>query len=47
MGYYIHGAYWHNLFGKARVSHGCVNVGYADMERLYWWAQVGTRVVVE
>ncbi|MFH2063056.1 MAG: L,D-transpeptidase family protein [bacterium] len=47
LGYYIHGAYWHNLFGQARVSHGCVNVRYEDMERLYWWAQEGTRVVVE
>lgn len=47
LGYYIHGAYWHNLFGKARVSHGCVNVRYADMERLYFWTQQGTRVVVE
>ena len=45
-GYYIHGAYWHDKFGTP-VSHGCVNVRYSDMERLYWWAQDGTRVVIE
>ena len=43
--YYIHGAYWHNDFGRPK-SHGCVNVSYADMEPLYWWAQVGTKVVI-
>lgn len=41
--YYIHGAYWHNNFGHP-MSHGCVNVSYADMEPLYWWAQKGTKV---
>jgi hypothetical protein len=44
--YYIHGAYWHNDFGRPK-SHGCVNVSYADMEPLYWWAQVGTRVEID
>jgi len=44
--YYIHGAYWHNLFGIKNVSHGCVNVAYKDMERLYNWAEVGTKVVI-
>ncbi|MDD5252006.1 MAG: L,D-transpeptidase family protein [Patescibacteria group bacterium] len=43
---YIHGAYWHNKFGQP-MSHGCVNVAYANMEDLYWWAQVGTPVHVE
>ena len=43
--YYIHGAYWHNDFGRPK-SHGCVNVSYKDMEPLYWWAQVGTKVVI-
>ncbi|MFA6603347.1 MAG: L,D-transpeptidase family protein [Patescibacteria group bacterium] len=43
--YYIHGAYWHNDFGRPK-SHGCVNVSYNDMEALYWWAQVGTKVVI-
>jgi len=43
--YYIHGAYWHNDFGKPK-SHGCVNVSYANMESLYWWAQIGTKVII-
>jgi len=42
--YYIHGAYWHDKFGKAGVSAGCVNVRYEDMELLYWWAQGGTKL---
>ena len=45
-GYYIHGAYWHNKFGQV-MSHGCVNVAYENMEYLYWWAQLGTPVVIE
>ena len=45
-GYYIHGAYWHHDFGKPK-SHGCVNVSYANMEPLYWFAQVGTPVHIE
>lgn len=45
--YYIHGAYWHNLFGKRNVSHGCVNVAYKDMERLYNFTPVGTRVIIK
>lgn len=44
--YYIHGAYWHNNFGHP-MSHGCVNVDYKDMEQLYWWAQYGTKVIIE
>lgn len=43
--YYIHGAYWHNDFGKPK-SHGCVNVSYSNMERLYDWAQLGTKVEI-
>jgi lipoprotein-anchoring transpeptidase ErfK/SrfK len=43
--YYIHGAYWHDKFGKP-MSHGCVNVAYKNMERLYDWAQHGTKVVI-
>ncbi len=45
-GYYIHGAYWHNNFGHP-MSHGCVNVAYKNMESLYNWAQVGTKVIIE
>ncbi len=43
---YIHGAYWHNRFGTP-MSHGCVNVSYADIEPLYNWADVGTKVIIE
>lgn len=45
-GYYIHGAYWHNNFGKP-MSHGCVNVSYQDAEALYNWTDAGTRVIIE
>lgn len=44
--YYIHGAYWHNNFGHP-MSHGCVNVSYENMEALYWWAQIGTKVIID
>jgi len=43
--YFIHGAYWHNNFGHP-MSHGCVNVSYENMEPLYWWAQLGTKVLI-
>lgn len=42
---YIHYAPWHNNFGH-QMSHGCVNVGLANMQWLYAWAQEGTTVVV-
>ncbi len=35
-GYGIHGAYWHNDFGRPR-SHGCVNLRIPDAEKLYYW----------
>jgi LysM repeat protein len=41
----IHGAYWHDDFGRA-ISHGCVNMRPADAQWLYNWAPVGTPVVV-
>lgn len=44
-GYAIHGAYWHNNFGRV-ASHGCVNVPLKSAELLYNWASVGTRVEV-
>ncbi len=43
--YAIHGAYWHNAFGRP-ISHGCVNMRVADAQWLYNWAPVGTPVVV-
>ncbi len=45
LGYYIHGAYWHNNFGHP-MSHGCVNVSYDNMEALYNWADVGTKLTI-
>lgn len=44
-GYYIHGAYWHNNFGRP-MSHGCVNAPYKDIEKLYEFAEVGTAVTI-
>jgi hypothetical protein len=43
--YYIHGAYWHDKFGQP-MSHGCINVSYKNMERLYDFAQVGTKIKI-
>ena len=44
-GYGIHGAYWHNNFGKP-MSHGCVNMRPEEAGVVFNWASVGTRVVV-
>ncbi|MCU0548784.1 MAG: L,D-transpeptidase [Leptolyngbya sp. Prado105] len=44
-GYAIHGAYWHHNFGTP-VSHGCVNVAVDHAKWLFYWAEVGTPVVV-
>ncbi|MDD3284820.1 MAG: L,D-transpeptidase family protein [Patescibacteria group bacterium] len=44
--FYIHGAYWHNNFGHP-MSHGCVNVSYENMELLYWFSQIGTKIVIK
>lgn len=41
----IHGAYWHDDFGKPH-SNGCVNLSYEDAKKLYEWADVGTPVTV-
>lgn len=42
----IHGAYWHNNFGK-QYSHGCVNLSPNDARKLYEWAELGTTVIVQ
>lgn len=44
-GYAIHGAYWHNSFGRV-ASHGCVNVPLASAKWLFDFAPRGTRVEV-
>ena len=42
----IHGAYWHDHFGKP-WSHGCVNLPTETAKKLYLWADVGTSVHVQ
>lgn len=36
-GYALHGAYWHDDFGKVR-SHGCVNLAPIDARFVFFWA---------
>jgi len=43
--YALHGAYWHNSFGRP-MSHGCVNLSLVDAAWLYDWATYGTLVNV-
>ena len=43
---YLHGAYWHNEFGK-RKSLGCINFEPDDAKYVYEWASLGTPVVVK
>ncbi|MBI2473759.1 L,D-transpeptidase [Candidatus Uhrbacteria bacterium] len=43
---YIHYAPWHQNFGHP-MSHGCVNVGYANMEWIYNWAEETIPLVVK
>ncbi|MBI5729134.1 MAG: L,D-transpeptidase [Candidatus Magasanikbacteria bacterium] len=45
-GFYLHGAYWHNQFGKRPMSHGCVNISYKDVPRLYDFLDVGDAVKI-
>jgi lipoprotein-anchoring transpeptidase ErfK/SrfK len=42
----IHGAYWHNSFGKT-YSHGCVNLKPIEAQLLYHWATLATTVVIQ
>lgn len=42
----LHGAYWHNNFGKP-MSHGCVNQSPENAKKLYYWAPLGTPVIVQ
>ena len=46
VGHAIHGAYWHNQFGVARRSHGCVNLPVPYSEWLYNWTPLWTKVVI-
>ena len=42
----IHGAYWHDKFGQP-WSHGCVNLPPEQAQKLYQWADIGTKVLVQ
>jgi hypothetical protein len=42
----IHGAYWHDHFGKP-WSHGCVNLPPQKAKELYLWADIGIKVTVK
>ena len=42
----IHGAYWHDHFGKP-WSHGCVNLAPQKAKELYLWADIGIKVIVK
>jgi LysM repeat protein len=44
-GYGIHGAYWHNAFGR-QMSHGCVNLETSEAKWFYDFSPVGTLVRV-
>ncbi len=44
-GYGIHGAYWHNNFGRP-MSHGCINLSLSAAQWMFNWTPVGTTVVV-
>jgi hypothetical protein len=41
----VHGAYWHNGFGRP-YSNGCVNVDPKEARALYEWADLGMTIVV-
>ncbi|OGR07875.1 MAG: hypothetical protein A2511_11600 [Deltaproteobacteria bacterium RIFOXYD12_FULL_50_9] len=44
-GYFLHGTMYSRMLGKS-VSHGCVRIGDADLEKLYKEAPVGTKVYI-
>jgi lipoprotein-anchoring transpeptidase ErfK/SrfK len=39
-GYALHGAYWHDAFGRPR-SHGCVNLSLYDSWWIFKWSEPG------
>ena len=45
-GYAIHGTPYENLLGRS-VTHGCVRVGKDDLEFLWRYVNIGTRVVIQ
>ncbi len=36
--YALHGAFWHNNFGK-EMSHGCVNLSPLDAKKVFYWSE--------
>ena len=36
--YALHGAFWHNNFGRTR-SHGCTNLAPQDAKALFGWTE--------
>jgi len=44
--FFLHGAYWHNQFGIRPMSHGCVNIAYKDVEKLYKFMDIGDKVII-
>ncbi len=44
-GHAIHGAYWHNNFGRP-MSHGCINMRPSEAEWLYNFTPNGAKVVI-
>jgi len=44
-GYGLHGTYWHSNFGQP-MSHGCVNLPTQEAKWFFYWAEVGTPVLV-
>lgn len=36
--YALHGAFWHNNFGR-EMSHGCVNLSPLDAKRVFFWTE--------
>lgn len=44
-GYMIHGTLYTRLLGR-NVTHGCVRVGDADLEKLYKTVSTGTKVII-
>ncbi len=44
-GFSLHGTYWHNNFGHP-MSHGCVNMRTIDAEKIFYWAEIGTKITV-
>ncbi len=41
----VHGAYWHNSFGR-QYSSGCVNIKPSEAKELYDWAELGMTITV-